>query len=129
MEREPQALESLREFLFSASGRYPSYDNSLETLEFGGLAEHNARNAIERLAISAQAAVLINADNPVAEAFCKLRFDQPGYLFGASGAVVFSLDFHSNSTGDLQIGEEGVKFNTDIHATFTNVTSMTFFFK
>jgi hypothetical protein len=48
---------------------------------------------------------------------------------GASGTAVFTLDFHSNATGDLQIGEEGVKFNTDIHATFTNVTSMTFFFK
>lgn len=48
---------------------------------------------------------------------------------GASGTVVFSLDFHSNSTGDLTIPEEGVKFNTDIHATFTNVTSMTFFYK
>jgi len=48
---------------------------------------------------------------------------------GASGTTVFTLDFHSNSTGDLQIGEEGVKFDTDIHATFTSVTSMTFFFK
>ena len=48
---------------------------------------------------------------------------------GASGTTVFTLDFHSNSTGDLQIGEEGVKFGTDIHATFTHVTSMTFFFK
>lgn len=88
MEREPKALDSLREFLFSASGRYRSYDNHLKTLEFGGLAEHNARNAIEHLAISAQAAVLINADNPVAEAFCKLRLDRPSYLFGASGAVI-----------------------------------------
>jgi len=88
MEREPKALDSLREFLFSASGRYRSYDNHLKTLEFGGLAEHDARNAIERLAISTQAAVLINADNPVAEAFCKLRLDRPSYLFGASGAVI-----------------------------------------
>jgi hypothetical protein len=48
---------------------------------------------------------------------------------GASGTTVFTLDFHSNSTGDLQIGEEGVKFGTDIYATFTNVTSMTFFYK
>lgn len=48
---------------------------------------------------------------------------------GASGTNVFTLDFHSTSTGDLTIPEEGVKFETDIHATFTNVTSMTFFFK
>ena len=32
--------------------------------------------------------MLINADNPVAEAFCKLRFDRAGYLFAASGAVI-----------------------------------------
>jgi len=48
---------------------------------------------------------------------------------GASGTSVFSLDFHATSTGDLTIPEEGVKFGTDIHATLTNVTSMTFFFK
>jgi hypothetical protein len=48
---------------------------------------------------------------------------------GASGTTVFTLDFHANSTGDLTIPQEGVRFNTDIHATFTNVTSMTFFYK
>ena len=48
---------------------------------------------------------------------------------GASGTNLFSLDFYATSTGDLTIPEEGVKFNTDIHATLTNVTSMTFFFK
>jgi hypothetical protein len=48
---------------------------------------------------------------------------------GASGTNMFSLDFHATSTGDLTIPEEGVKFGTDIHATLTNVTSMTFFFK
>lgn len=88
MEREPQALESLREFLFSARGRYPSYDNHLKALEFRNLVENDARNIVERLAMAAQAAVLINADNPVAEAFCELRFNRPSYLFGASGAVI-----------------------------------------
>lgn len=72
----------------SASGHYPTYDNHLETLEISGLAEHNARNIVERLAISVQAAVLINAKNSVSEASCKLRFDRTGYLFGASGAVI-----------------------------------------
>ena len=48
---------------------------------------------------------------------------------GASGTTVFTLDFHTNSTGDLTIPEEGVKFNTDIHATLTNVTSVTIFYK
>lgn len=48
---------------------------------------------------------------------------------GASGTSVFTLDFHSTSTGDLTIPEEGVKFENDIHATLTNITSITFFYK
>lgn len=48
---------------------------------------------------------------------------------GASGTVVMTLDFHSTSTGDLSIPEEGVLFETDIHATYTNITSATFFHK
>ena len=51
MEREPQALEGLRDFLFSARERYPSYDDHLKTLEFGSLVEHDARNIVGRLAI------------------------------------------------------------------------------
>ena len=48
---------------------------------------------------------------------------------GASGTTVFTLDFQSNTTGDLHIPEEGVKFSTDIHATLTSITSITFFYK
>ena len=48
---------------------------------------------------------------------------------GASGTTVLTLDFHANSTGDLSIPDEGVLFSTDIHATFTNITSATFFYK
>jgi hypothetical protein len=48
---------------------------------------------------------------------------------GASGTVVMTLDFHSNSTGDLTIPEEGILFETDIHATYTSITSATFFYK
>lgn len=48
---------------------------------------------------------------------------------GASGTTLMTLDFHANSTGDLHIPEEGIRFSTDIHATYTNITSATFFFK
>jgi hypothetical protein len=48
---------------------------------------------------------------------------------GASGTTIMTLDFHANSTGDLMIPDEGVLFDTDIHATFTNITSATFFLK
>lgn len=48
---------------------------------------------------------------------------------GASGTILLTLDFHANSTGDLIIPDEGILFETDIHATYTNITSATFFFK
>lgn len=48
---------------------------------------------------------------------------------GASGATKITLDFHATSTGDLHIPDEGVLFETDIHATYTNITSATFFYK
>lgn len=48
---------------------------------------------------------------------------------GASGATLATFDFHANTTSDISIPEEGIKFGTDIHATFTNITSATFFHK
>lgn len=48
---------------------------------------------------------------------------------GASGTSKVTLDFHATSTGDLHIPDEGVLFETDIHATYTNITSATFFYK
>lgn len=48
---------------------------------------------------------------------------------GASGTTMMTLDFHANSTGDLSLPDEGILFGTDIHATYTNITSATFFYK
>jgi hypothetical protein len=48
---------------------------------------------------------------------------------GASGTTIMTLDFHATSTGDLHIPDEGVLFETDIHATYTSITSATFFYK
>lgn len=48
---------------------------------------------------------------------------------GASGTSKITLDFHSAATGDIHIPDEGVLFETDIHATYTNITSATFFYK
>ena len=48
---------------------------------------------------------------------------------GASGTSVFTLHVKSNDSGDLSLPAEGVKFNTDIYAVMTNVTSAAFFFK
>jgi len=48
---------------------------------------------------------------------------------GASGSILFSIDVHSNSTGQLDIPDEGVRFGTDIYVTFTNMASATVFYK
>ena len=88
MQREPEGTESLRRFLASARGSFASYDNWLDILEFDGLTEQDARHSAERLALAAQAAVLINADSVIAEPFCRLRLDRPSYTFGASGAAI-----------------------------------------
>lgn len=48
---------------------------------------------------------------------------------GASGTTLLTLDFHSNSTGEVSIPEEGMRFGTDIHVTYTSITSATFFYK
>lgn len=48
---------------------------------------------------------------------------------GASGTSIFTIHVKSNDSGDLTIPAEGVKFNTDIYAVLTNVTSAAFFFK
>ena len=48
---------------------------------------------------------------------------------GASGAIVATFDFHSNSTGDISIPDEGIRFETDVHVTFTSMTSVSFFYK
>ena len=48
---------------------------------------------------------------------------------GASGTTIATLDFHSNSTGDINFPDEGILFGTDIHATYTSITSATFFYK
>ncbi|MGB2423480.1 MAG: carboxypeptidase-like regulatory domain-containing protein [Flavobacteriales bacterium] len=48
---------------------------------------------------------------------------------GASGTSLFTIDLHSNATGELNIPDEGVRFGTDIYAVLTNVTSVTAFFK
>lgn len=48
---------------------------------------------------------------------------------GASGTTLFTIDLHSNATGELNIPDEGVRFGTDIYAVLTNVSSVTAFFK
>lgn len=88
--REPNALESLQEFFAEARGKHPSYDHWIEPLDFSDSGEHRARNMVERLALAAQAAALISAQSPVAEAFCRLRLVSPSLAYGGSDAVIDS---------------------------------------
>ncbi|MEO1168381.1 MAG: acyl-CoA dehydrogenase family protein [Pseudomonadota bacterium] len=87
MAREPEALDALRAFLAGARGRHAAYDHWLDDLDFDDASEYHARHIVERLALAAQGAALIGAESPVADAFCRLRFEQPAYAYGASAAA------------------------------------------
>ena len=86
--REPEAVEALRGFLGTARGRDAVYDRWLDSLDFAPSSEGAARLSIERLALAAQAAILLSGENPVAEAFCRLRLQPRGSAHGAFDAVV-----------------------------------------
>ncbi|MFZ5636909.1 MAG: acyl-CoA dehydrogenase family protein [Pseudomonadota bacterium] len=95
LQREPHAVHALRAELMSASGRHPAYDAwamavATDTAALSGLdadaTQTRARMLVERLALALQAAVLLRADNPLADAFCRSRLD------GARGATYGTLD-------------------------------------
>jgi putative acyl-CoA dehydrogenase len=88
LQREPEAVAGLRDLLESSAGRDPAYDAARAGLDLREAEEGAARHTVERIAVLAQAAVLLAADSPVAEAFCRLRLDAPSFAYGASGAVI-----------------------------------------
>ena len=81
--REPEAVEALRAFLEARRGINAAYDAWIAALDIDGASEASARWAVERLALALQAAVLLEADSPVAEAFCRLRLQPRGAQYGA----------------------------------------------
>lgn len=88
MDREHEALEALRSLLDSARGLQPVYDSWIDAIGFGDTSELHARHLVERIALAAQGAVLIKANSPVAEAFCRLRLERPGFAYGAFDAAI-----------------------------------------
>lgn len=88
LQREPEAVGALRHLLASSVGRDPAYDAALAGLDFREAEEGAARHAVERIAVIAQAAILLAAASPVAEAFCRLRLERPSFAYGASDAAV-----------------------------------------
>lgn len=88
MAREPEAVEALRGFLEGRRGRDADYDVWLDGLTFQATHEAEVRWVVERLALASQAAVLLDWDSPVAEAFCRLRLRPRGAAYGAFDARV-----------------------------------------
>lgn len=86
LSREPQALPALESELESAAGRDAVFDVALQGLRAvlsSGPSEAQARAVTERLALLLQAAVLLRAGSPVAEAFMRSRLGgEHGMAFG-----------------------------------------------
>ncbi|MCO8019561.1 acyl-CoA dehydrogenase family protein [Brevundimonas diminuta] len=80
--REPEAVEALRDWLASQAGKSADYDRFIAGLDLT-TNEAGARLAVERLALAAQAAALLDMDSPSAEAFIALRLRPRGMAYGA----------------------------------------------
>ena len=88
MAREPEGVEAMQEFLEARRGLNTAYDAWLDTINLRGVTEATARHLVEKLALAAQAAILLDWDNPVADAFCSLRLKERGMAYGAFEATV-----------------------------------------
>jgi len=88
VDREPEAVAALQGFLETARGRDVVYDAWLDGLDFAPVSEAKTRLVVERLALAAQAAVLLTNESPVAGAFCRLRLLPRGAAYGAFEAKI-----------------------------------------
>ena len=96
LEREREGVEALRAFLDGARGRERLYDTWLDKLDFTA-DEGRVRSLAETLALAVQAATLLRWDNPMAEAFCRLRLGGRGSAYGAFDTVVDVREIVSRS--------------------------------
>ena len=93
LEREPETGAALLSELDAAAGLHAALDGEVASLRHAmqGVreAEGGARFLVERMALALQAAVLLRADSPVADAFCRSRLSgQHGLAFGTLPATV-----------------------------------------
>lgn len=86
--REPEGVEALNAFLAAQRGRDAAYDAWIDAIDLKSANEGSARLLVERLALAAQAAVLLGWESPVAEAFCRLRLAPRGSAYGAFDAAI-----------------------------------------
>lgn len=86
--REPETGAAALAELASAAGLHPALDAAAASLRGAlegrdAIAEGGARRAVERIALALQAAVLLRAHSPMADAFCRSRLDgEHGLVFG-----------------------------------------------
>jgi putative acyl-CoA dehydrogenase len=82
IQRSPQTLHAYFAEVSSAKGESAALDRHVATLkdDLRDLAdfEGHARDLCDRLAVALQAAALIRAGSPVAEAFCRSRIESRG---------------------------------------------------
>ena len=86
--REPDTVEALGAFLLAQRGKNTAYDAAFAAFDWKRLGEQSARLGVERLALLAQAAVLLDWESPVADAFCALRLASRGMAYGAFDTAV-----------------------------------------
>ncbi|GGN46021.1 acyl-CoA dehydrogenase [Novosphingobium indicum] len=84
LQREPEAVEALRAFLAEPIGREANYDQWLNCIDLDCCEEARARELVERLALAAQAAILLLAQSPLAPVFCRSRLGAMGFTYGAA---------------------------------------------
>ncbi|WP_235890385.1 acyl-CoA dehydrogenase family protein [Sandaracinobacter neustonicus] len=80
--REPEGVEALSEWLKAQAGRNAGYGRFIAALDFSRITEATARLFVERLALAAQAATLLEWDNPVADAFAPCGWTGAAMLMG-----------------------------------------------
>ena len=86
--REPESVEAMQLFLQSQRGKNATYDRFLAGIDLAKAQEGTARLLVEKAALAAQAAILLEWDNPLADAFCTLRLAERGMAYGAFDAMV-----------------------------------------
>lgn len=88
MAREPDSVEALQAYIASQRGKNSAYDVWTSEIDLTRVNEATARFAVERVALAAQAAILLEWKSPVADAFCTLRLAERGMAYGAFDAAL-----------------------------------------
>jgi len=86
--READSVEAVQHWLMAQRGKNALYDAWVAAIDLTRANEATARLLVERAALAAQAAVLLEWDSPMADAFCTLRLGERGMAYGAFDARV-----------------------------------------